>query len=134
MVCVWELGGFMAFTIDNNGNITCVQGDSGTLSVSGIPTDKNYTVYFAIQDENRNSIGTELYVNTNRNSTVMFIITGVLTDLLKVKKGEETATYYYGIKLCDTEDNTEDTLLLGNSSIGDRTSITVYPKKVEGIE
>ncbi len=124
----------MAFTIDNNGNITMIQGDSGTLSVSGIPTDKNYTVYFAIQDENRNSIGTELYVNTNRNSTVMFIITGVLTDLLKVKKGEETATYYYGIKLCDTEDNTEDTLLLGNSSIGDRTSITVYPKKVEGIE
>lgn len=124
----------MAFTIDNNGNITMIQGDSGTLSVSGIPTDKNYTVYFAIQDENRNSIGTELYVNTNRNSTVMFIITGVLTDLLKVKKGEETATYYYGIKLCDTEDNTEDTLLLGNSNIGDRTSITVYPKKVEGIE
>lgn len=124
----------MAFSIDNNGNITMIQGDSGTLSVSGIPTDKNYTVYFAIQDENRNSIGTELYVNTNRNSTVMFIITGVLTDLLKVKKGEETATYYYGIKLCDTEDNTEDTLLLGNSSIGDRTSITVYPKKVEGIE
>lgn len=124
----------MAFTIDDNGNITCVQGDSGSLSVSGIPTDRNYTIFFAMQDENRNPIGTELSIETNKMATVMFFITGALTDLLKVKKGEETATYYYGIKLCNTEDNTEDTLLLGNGSIGSRTAITVYPKKVEGIE
>ena len=42
----------MAFTVDENGNISLVQGDSGTLVVDGIDTDKNYTVYLGIQDKN----------------------------------------------------------------------------------
>ena len=40
----------MAFRIDENGNITMVQGDTGRLVVNGLNTDQNYTVYFAIQD------------------------------------------------------------------------------------
>lgn len=123
----------MAFTIDENGNITLVQGDSGELAISGLPTDKNYTVYFAIQDENRNPIGGEISVNTNSQDSAVFVLTGALTDLLTVKKGDNTAQYFYGIKLCDADENVEDTLLLGNSIIGDKNTITVYPKKVEGI-
>lgn len=123
----------MAFTIDNNGNITLVQGDSGELVVTGLPTDQNYKVYFAIQDENRKPIGSEIVVNSNKSDSVIFVLLGTLTDLLTVKKGEDTAMYYYGIKLCSEEENTEDTLLLGDSNIGDRNPITVYPKKVEGI-
>lgn len=123
----------MAFTIDNNGNITLVQGDSGELAVIGLPTDQNYKVYFAIQDENRKPIGSEIVVNSNKSDSVIFVLLGTLTDLLTVKKGEDTATYYYGVKLCSEEENTEDTLLLCDSNIGDRNSITVYPKKVEGI-
>lgn len=123
----------MAFTIDNNGNITLVQGDSGELVVTGLPTDQNYKVYFAIQDENRKPIGSEIVVNSNKSDSVIFVLLGTLTDLLTVKKGEDTATYYYGVKLCSEEENTEDTLLLGDTEIGDRNSITVYPKKVEGI-
>lgn len=123
----------MAFTIDNNGNITLVQGDSGELVVTGLPTDQNYKVYFAIQDENRKPVGSEIIVNSNKSDSVIFVLLGTLTDLLTVKKGEDTANYYYGVKLCSEEDNTEDTLLLGDTDIGDRNSITVYPKKVEGI-
>lgn len=123
----------MAFTIDNNGNITLVQGDSGELVVTGLPTDQSYKVYFAIQDENRKPIGSEIVVNSNKSDSVIFVLLGSLTDLLTIKKGEDTATYYYGVKLCSEEDNTEDTLLLGDTDIGDRNSITVYPKKVEGI-
>ena len=123
----------MAFTIDNNGNVTLVQGDSGELVVTGLPTDQNYKVYFAIQDENRKPIGSEIVVNSNKSDSVIFVLLGTLTDLLTVKKGEDTATYYYGVKLCSEEENTEDTLLLGDTDIGDRNSITVYPKKVEGI-
>ena len=37
----------MAFRIDENGNITMVQGDTGRLVVNGLNTDQNYTVYFA---------------------------------------------------------------------------------------
>lgn len=122
----------MAFNIDEYGNITLVQGDSGQLVVNGLPTDKEYTVYFAIQDENRKPIGEEIQVNSNKASTVVFVLLGSLTDLLTVKKGEDTATYYYGLKICD-DSGLEDTMLLGNSIIGERNTITVYPKKVEGI-
>lgn len=122
----------MAFNIDENGNITVIQGDSGQLVINGIPIDKNYSVYFAVQDENRKPIGGEIFVNSNKNSSVVFILTAGLTDLLIVKKGEEFATYYYGIKICSS-DGIEDTLLIGNSQIGDLNTITVYPKKVEGV-
>lgn len=122
----------MAFSVDNFGNITLVQGDSGELAISGIPTDDNYSVYFAIQDENRTPIGDEISVNSSKSSSVIFVIPASLTNLLTVKRNEEIATYYYGVKLCD-ESGLEDTMLLGNSNIGDRNTITVYPKKVEGI-
>lgn len=35
----------MAFNIDENGNITLIQGDSGSLVINGLKTDKNYTVF-----------------------------------------------------------------------------------------
>ena len=123
----------MAFNIDENGNITLIQGDRGQLVVNGLPTDKEYTVYFAIQDENRKPIGGEISVEANKASSVTFKLLGSFTDLLLVKKGEDTATYYYGVKICTADGNTEDTLLLGNSKIGDLNTITVYPKKVEGV-
>ncbi len=123
----------MAFQVDSNGNITLVQGDSGELSISGLPTDKNYTVYFAIQDENRKPIGDEIGLEANGQGTVIFVLTGNLTDKLTVKRGDDTAEYYYGIKLCDENGYLEDTLLIGNSQIGELNIITVYPKKVEGM-
>ena len=121
----------MAFEIDNNGNITMVQGDSGQLVINGLNTDKNYSVYFAIQDENRKPIGNEIVVNSNKQSSVAFVLSSSLTDLLKVNQNDETATYYYGVKVCDNS-GFEDTMLVGDSIIGDKNSITVYPKKVEG--
>jgi len=122
----------MAFTVDENGNISLVQGDSGTLVVDGIDTDKNYTVYLGIQDKNRTPVGSELYVNSNNLSSVVFTLTGDFTDLLAVGKNENAAIYYYGIKVCDSESQLEDTLLI-SGDIGSLNSITVYPKKVEGI-
>lgn len=122
----------MAFSIDSNGNIELVQGDSGSLEITGLETDRNYTVYFAIQDEDRNAIGSEIVVTTNKSDSVVFEITSDLTDLLTVKSDEDTATYYYGIKLCYEDTGLEDTLLIGGSEIGDKNEITVYPKKVEG--
>ena len=122
----------MAFTIDNDGNITMIQGDTGRLVVNGLMTDQNYTVYFAIQDENRRPIGEELRVKSNSQPTVVFELSSNLTDLLKVGQDEETHEYYYGVKTC-TADGFEDTLIVGNGDMGDRNTITVYPKKVEGV-
>lgn len=124
-------GGFMAFKIDENGNITLIQGDSGTLYINGLNTDKNYIIYLAIQDKNRQPVGSELYVNSNKASSVVFELTGEYTDLMTVPKNETFETYYYGIKQC-SDDGLENTLLIGNSEIGYQNTITVFPKKVEG--
>ena len=121
----------MAFGIDENGNITMVQGDTGRLIVNGLNTDQNYTVYFAIQDEKRKPVGNEISVESNMQPSIVFVLDSSLTDLLKVKAEEETAIYYYGVKTC-TADGFEDTLPIGGSDMGDKNTITVYPKKVEG--
>jgi hypothetical protein len=122
----------MAFVVDDNGNITLVQGDSGELTVSGIDTDRNYTVYLAIQDSNRNPIGNEIVVDSGGLDSVIFVFTPELTNLLTVKRREESAEYYYGVKVCDSDSGIEDTLLIGDSVMGDLNTITVFPKKVEG--
>lgn len=121
------------FIVDETtGDITTLtQGDSGEYTLTGLPTDDYYTYYLAIQDENRNPIGEEIVVSGNLRSTVTFPFPASLTDLLTVKKSEEYATYYFGVKLC-SKSGVEDTLLIGNKQVGERNSITVYPKKVEG--
>lgn len=123
----------MAFKVDENANIFLIQGDSGTFIIDGLPTDKNYAVYFAVTDENRNTVGGELLVYSNYSSKVIFSLTGDYTDLLTVPKNEEYAVYYYGIKLCDLQNDVEDTLVLAGNDISGVNMITVYPKKVEGV-
>lgn len=124
----------MAFVVDDKGTITCYQGDSGEITFSGIPTDKNYKLYFATQDENRKPFGAEIEVNTNRMPNVTVVIPASLSDVWKVPNGEDYAIYYYGVKVCDTTTGKEDTLMIGGSDFGDLSQIIVYPKKVEGIE
>ena len=123
----------MAFSIDENGNITLIQGDSGTIIIDGLNPDKNYNVYLAIKDKKRNTVGNELSVTSNYSSRVIFYLTGDFTDLLTVPKDENYAVYFYGIKICDSNDNIEDTLILGNGELGDINTISVYPKEVEGV-
>ena len=122
----------MAFKIDKNGNISMIQGDSGLITIRGLNPNKNFTVYFAIQDKNRKPVGSELSVESNNESYVMFQLTGDYTDLLTVRKDESCAVYYYGLKICDSETQREDTLTVGSEEIGGVNTITVYPKKVEG--
>lgn len=122
----------MAFKIDKNGNISMIQGDSGLLTIRGLNPNKNFKVYFGIQDKNRNTVGNELSVNSNNNSYVIFQLTGEYTDLLTVKKDEPFAVYYYGLKICDEATQREDTLIVASGEIGGLNTITVYPKKVEG--
>ena len=121
----------MAFEIDENGTITCYQGDSGEINITGLPTDKNYTVYFGVQDKKRNPVGFEVPVETDGKDLVTFTIPPSLSDTWKVKSNEEYAEYYYGVKICDGA-GFEDTLSIAGSTFGDYNIIRVYPKKVEG--
>ena len=121
----------MALDVDNNGNITLYQGDSGKITFNGLGQEGvEKTVYFAIQDENRNPIGDELVVTTTSDS-VSFVLTPSFTDLLTVPNGEDYATYYYGVKVCNSEGE-ENTVIIGGSGYDSKNTITVYPKKVEG--
>lgn len=121
----------MALSIDKDGNITMFQGDSGTIVVNGLNPQKNYKVYFAIQDKKRKTIGKELFVNSNKLPSVVFELTGDYTDLMTVPSHKSFEIYFYGIKIC-TENGIEETVLINDSVIGHLNTITVFPKKVEG--
>ena len=124
----------MAFYVDETtGNIILVQGDSGTLFVTDLPTDENYTLYFAFYDEKRNIIGSEMSVQSKNEDTVSISILSSVTDLLTVDKKEDVTEYYYGLKLCLEDTGYENTLIINDGDIGDLNTVTVYPKKVEGI-
>ncbi len=121
----------MSLTIDENGTIYIYQGDSGEIVISGLNPLKNYKVYFAVKNSNRETIGNEISVNSNYKTSVTFYLSGEFTDLLTVPKSDDYAQYYYGIKLCDGE-TIEDTLFIANSDYGQLNYIIVYPKIVEG--
>lgn len=123
----------MAYIVEQNGNITLVQGDSLELVINGIPTDQNYKVFFAAQNEAREPIGSEIMVESLGQSSVVIKLLGNYTNQFAVEEDKKSQKYYYGVKLCSDIDNTEDTLLLGDSTIGGLNVMTVYPKKVEGI-
>ena len=124
----------MAYIVETNGDITLVQGDSLELVIDGIPEDQNYKVYFAAQDEDRTPIGSEIMVESLGQSSVTIKLLGNYTKQFTVEEGKKSQKYYYGVKLCSDIDSTEDTLVLGDSAIGGVNTLTVYPRKVEGIQ
>ena len=118
--------------IDNDGTITLYQGDSGEITVSGLDSTKNLTVYFAIQDGKRNIVGTELEVASVTNGTATFVLESNYTNLLTVPKNKPYQIYYYGIKVCESDSTQKDTLFIGEGTYGDLNRIIVYPRKVKG--
>ena len=122
----------MSLIIDNDGTISLYQGDSGELVVSGLDSNKSYTVYFDIQDINRKLIGEELQVAVTNSDTVTFVLTPEYTDLLIVPKNKPYEIYFYGIKACEVENNIENTMFIADTTYGDLNRIIVYPRKVKG--
>ena len=128
----------MGFIFDDEGNFKTIQGDSGHIFVEELPTDKNYTVYLGVQDGKRNTIGSELYLESNNSDTVDFFLSGDYTDLWTVPKNKETETYYYAIKICyvppsgSADLSTEDTAILEENDMSIFNTITVYPRRVKG--
>lgn len=123
----------MSLIIDSDGTISLYQGDSGEIVVSGFDDNKNYTVYFAIQDIDRNLIGEELQVAVTNSDTLTFVLTPEYTDLLTVPKHKPYEIYFYGIKACEVDNNIENTMFISNNTYGDLNRIIVYPKIVKGV-
>ena len=121
----------MGYTIYDNGNIECFQGDTIKLPLTGIDTSHDYAVYLQIRDENRNPIGTQVQTATGGLPDVLITISDETTDLLTVPQDEDTKTYYYGVKL--VYNGEENTLFLGEGATFDTMyEIIVHPKKADG--
>lgn len=120
----------MTLHVDDRGTIFIHQGDSGEITINGLSDDNDYQIYFAVKNKKRETIGDELVVNSNYNTSVTFTLQSEFTDLLTVDKDENYAIYHYGLKMCT--DTTEDTLFVANTSYGQLNNIVVFPKSVEG--
>lgn len=122
----------MSLIIDSDGTISLYQGDSGELVVSGLNPEKNYVVYFAIQDADRKIMGEELQVAVTSSDTVTFVLTPQYTDLLTVPKNKPYEIYFYGIKATENNGEIENTMFVSDTTYGDLNRIIVYPRKVKG--
>ena len=122
----------MAIIREIDGTLKMYQGDTGAFIYDNVPTDKNYMVFCEIRNRNGQPVGTQLMVESEGSDTVTFYIDDVFSDKLIVPFGRKFEPYSYGIKICDPETYSEDTVnLLG--IIGKACRIIVYPKQAEGI-
>ena len=118
-------------TIDEEtGDMEIRQGDTFSLIVSNV--DNNCKVYFSVTDAMNNRIFE--IEKSPTNNEVLFNITSELSNKLVVPRGRQYERYNYGIKLCWQVNNEwlEDTLVIGNKTIGISNKITVYPLISEG--
>lgn len=123
------------FIVDETtGDIVLRQGDSGVYTLIDLEIDYEFTPYLAVIDDDYKQIaqiiGEKEYINGKYS--LAFKFKPSLTDKLVVKKGEEEATYMFGVKLSSGIDDIEETLIIGNKDAYGENIITVLPKIVEG--
>ena len=121
------------FITKEDGTIIARQGDSGKVFIDGVDTDKNYKIFFGVYDNKRKPVGMEVPVWSYNASEVVINIPSIVSDDWVVPKGEEFVEYYYGIKVCDPDSKTEDTLVLAGCEYDTENVLIVYPRKVSGI-
>lgn len=118
-------------TILNNGkNIYLKQGDTGNITFKGIPTDKNYSVFMSIYNEDTNTILKEITATSVIGDTALFAIGEDESNSLPV------GDWVYALKIC--ADGSEDTVIplvrVENGTIikDNAPEFTVDYKYVEG--
>ena len=112
-----------------NGVIHIFKGDTGHIKIAGFNPEINYNVYLQISDENGNFIGSQLNQATGGSTQVTFYITSALSDLLTIPAGEDTATYYVGVKKSEVGIGDEDTII---PEFGKKKLMIVHRKYAEG--
>lgn len=122
-----------AIYVDINGNISCRKGDSGTVYVTGVPTDDVYTVSLGVVNPPDRAILNETSVSSNQQSEVQIPISVEFTESLGVGR------FFYGIKLTGS-DGVEQTVIPnaymddnGQIEIAAPNTFTVKPKLAEGL-
>lgn len=107
------------------------QGDSGNVTIKGLPTTEDFTVYLDIYNDNGDIIF-HYYINSDFHHSVIIPISSTDSD------GFDAGTYYYAVKLC-LPNGTEETVIppLKNTSMTptnfkNKALFMVYPKQIEG--
>ena len=120
--------------VDLEGNISCRFGDSGSIYVTGLPTDDDYKVSLGVVNPPDKKILNEVSVQSDNESEVEIPISIEFTENLGIGR------FYYGIKLTDSE-KAEQTVIPnafmdadGQIEIARPNTFTVKPKLVEGGE
>lgn len=90
---------------NDNGDIYLHQGDTGNIGISGIPTDKSYSVYMSIYNEDANAILSEILISNYNQSSG----TGVFTIDEETSNALPVGEWVYGIKICAS--GSEDTVI-----------------------
>ena len=116
----------------DTGEITSFIGDSGKFYLSGLPYPSS--VFFSIYDD-KYKILNEIECLTVEGGTLNMFIPAEFTDILTIPKNEDSAEYYYSIKVVyfDSSNNRiESTCVLSNHKIDEPNIFTVYAKRTEG--
>jgi hypothetical protein len=120
----------------DTGEITTFIGDSGKFYLSGLPLSSSGStnVYFSVYNDKDDILNEQEYTATVSGTLTMFI-PAEFTDVLTIPKNEDSAEYYYGIKVAyyDVDGNRiESTCTIGTHKEDEPTLFTVYPKRTEG--
>lgn len=118
--------------VDINGDIKCRLGDSGYITITGLQTDDDYKVSFAVYDPKSKQILNETSVQSDEENNVEIPIPVAFTTSLGIGK------FFYGIKLTDSQGQ-EQTVIPsaeveenGVVSMQNPNTFTVRPLLVEG--
>lgn len=119
----------MSVKFNKDGSIETFRGDSFKIRVSGIPTNLNYSVYYEVQNKDKEKIFTK-EEQSNNNSYVIFDILKTDTELCVVPEKNFKEIYYHAVKLCI--DGEEHTATIKGVEFGKRNKFIVYEQQAEG--
>ena len=121
----------MTFIVGETGNCKLIQGDSGVLPLTHLPTDQNYKIGVTFYDVNGDAVTDEIFEYNNKQDAVMFKIPSQITNLLTVSLLQQYAHYHYIVRAYDESDVMQVLYFKGKDDT-DQNILIVYPRKVEG--
>lgn len=102
-------------------------GDSGKLKIVGIPTTKNYHIHLEVIRAKDGVVVLQKMVESHSQDFVIFEINPEDSNKFTVTDINTPETYYWSVKMCDPEENTEDTII-PKTSVDSETGTAVFAK------
>lgn len=111
----------------NDTDLEMYCGDSGKLKIVKLPTKKNYHIHLEVLRAKDGEIVLRKMVESNFKDSVLFEITPEDSNKFTVEDINTPETYYWSVKMCDPEDNTEDTII-PKTVVDPKTGTAVFAK------